>query len=118
MNNKDNKIYCKEYWKVHKKNLKYIKDISDNELIIWESICNKYTDLNVNACYIFICMYKYIDDYNENNILYKNYIKEYTYMSYTKESIKYFESNKVCYRGEFGIKETRRDKLKEIYKKS
>jgi len=100
-------IKIKEYWKVHRDNLKYFKNVSSHQLKIWKGATYNYTDLNIKSCYIYICI----------NFL-KNGEIEYSYMPYSKYSDNFFNMNseyKYIYKGEYGLKENRFEKLQKIY---
>lgn len=90
------------YWKVHKDNLKYVEEITQNQLNVWTDIIERS-----RKNYIYVVKNKEsMIPFSANTL---------AYMPYNKISIKYLENGKYKYKGEFfNQKETRLKKLKKL----
>ena len=88
------------YWKVNKKNLKYVKNITQEQINIWSTVCCEESYENPSQ-YIYISI---IGNTNE----------KLGYMPYNKQSVDFYERIGCEYMGEINLKKDRRKKLKQI----
>lgn len=90
------------YWKVKKENLKYVPNITQEQVNIWSIICSE-PDENKNQ-YIYISI---IDNY----LGYMPYFDSFD----SDSSVRFYEMINCEYMGEIGVKKERREKLIKIY---
>jgi len=95
------------YWKVKKENLKYVPNITEEEINIWSSICSQESDENKNQ-YIYISILTHTHTHDSLSYL--------GYMPYSESSVRFYNRMNCKYMGEINIKKDRRKKLIKIFK--
>lgn len=91
----------KIYWKVHKDDIKFIKESTPLQMKCWSNICDEYNG------YIYI---------SKDDIIPTIETNRYRYMCYLPSSDLFFQNNGYEYMGEFNLTRIRRDKLKKLSK--